>query len=74
MSTLDTGRRGASVDHTFRKTGLSVGVVAGTAKDKPFGHEFYRQPVGDTVFYRVALGNDNKEKRKNFADAEAKRL
>ena len=75
MSTLDTGRRGESTDQTFNRTGLSVGYVAGTARDKPFGHSFYRSPVGDTTFYKVTVGNaDNKEKRKNFADLEAKRL
>ena len=76
MSSLDTDcRRGISTDHTYRKTGLSVGIVAGTKLDKPFGHHFYKSPVGDTVYYKISVGNaDNKEKRKNFADLEAKRL
>ena len=38
MSSLDTDRRGISTDYTYRKTGLSVGLVAGTKTDKPFGH------------------------------------
>ena len=64
MSTLDTQRNaGASNDLTFRKTGLSVGIVAGTEADKPFGHSFYRSPIADNTFYRVTVGNaDNKEK------------
>ena len=75
MSSLDTDRRGISTDYTYRKTGLSVGLVAGTKTDKPFGHQFYKSPIGDTTFYKISVGNaDNKEKRKNFADLEAKRL
>ena len=45
MSTLETNRPGGhcdSTDYTYRRTGMSVGVVAGTKRDKPFGHEFYR--------------------------------
>lgn len=78
MSTFETIRPGGPSDpaeYTFRRTGLSVGVVAGTQRDKPFGHHFYRTPVADSVFYRISVGNaENKEKRKNFADLEAKRL
>ena len=49
-------------------TGLSVGVVAGTAKDAPFGHSFYRSPTRDTK-YRIALGNSiNNEKHKSFVE------
>ena len=78
MTSLDSRREhraAASTDYTYRRTGLSVGLVAGTAVDKPFGHDFYRSPVADQVFYKITVGNTNyKEKCKNFADLEAKRL
>ena len=55
-------------------TGLSVGVVAGTAKDAPFGHSFYRSPTRDTK-YRIALGNSiNNEKHKSFVEIVANKL
>ena len=54
---------------------MSVGYVAGTDRFDPFGIQFYRSPVADDTYYRAKLGNDmNTEKRKNFADLEAKRL
>ena len=55
-------------------TGLSVGVVAGTTKDAPFGHSFYRSPTIDTK-YRIHLGNSvNNEKNKCFVDIVANKL
>ena len=53
---------------------MSVGLAAGTEKVSPFGFDFYKSPVHDAR-YRISLGNSlNIEKRKNFADLEAKRL
>ena len=61
-------------DVVFRRTGLSVGLVAGTDKDEPFGFDFYRSPKVD-VKYKISTGNaDGKDKLRNFADIEAKRL
>ena len=73
-ATLETPRKEMLVDDTMRKTGLSVGVVAGTAKDNPFGHHFYRSPVRDTK-YRISLGNaTNNEKHKSFVEITANKL
>ena len=60
-------------DKTYRRTGLSVGKVAGT-ETKPFVYDFYKSPIHD-IRYKISIGNSlNSEKRKNFADLEAKRL
>lgn len=56
---------------------MSVGYVAGTERLKPFetAGSNYKTPVADDIWYRVKVGDEmNKEKRKNFADLEAKRL
>ena len=72
-----TGRERAqpqSLDRTFQKTGLSVGLAAGTERTQPFGHSFYHSPKADTK-YRISIGHtSNNEKLKNFADLEAKLL
>lgn len=61
------------MDRTFQKTGLSVGLVAGTIKNEPFGHTFYRSPIRDNK-YRIAFGHSvNVEKNKNFTDRFAGR-
>ena len=74
ISTLDSPERQQPFDRTFQKTGLSVGVVAGTTRTDPFGFDFYQSPKIDCK-YRIGVGNStNNEKRKNFADLEAKRL
>lgn len=66
--------RQASNDATFRKTGLSVGLVIGTMKPAPFGHNFYKSPKADSK-YRISVGNATlTERRKNFADLEAKNV
>ena len=63
-----------TIDATFRRTGLSVGRVAGTENNNPFGHSFYRSPKED-VKYRISIGNStNNEKMKSFVELEAKRL
>lgn len=55
-------------------TGLSVGLVAGTEKNEPFGHSFYRSPAADTK-YRISIGNATaNEKLKNTFDLGAKKL
>ena len=60
-------------DRTYRRTGLSVGKVAGT-ETSPFVYDFYKSPIHD-IRYKISIGNSlNSEKRKNFADLEAKRL
>jgi len=62
------------LDRTFQATGLSVGLVAGTQKDTPFGHPLYRAPTCDTR-YRIEMGNAaNKEKNKSYVDRVATRL
>ena len=77
-------RRGESVnltprqpefeDRTFRRTGMSVGLVAGTEKTNPFGHSFYRSPIADTR-YKIAFGHSvDNQKHKNFTDRIATRL
>jgi hypothetical protein len=55
-------------------TGLSVGVVAGTERNTPFGHALYRSPIRDTK-YRIALGNStNQEKHKSFVEIVANKV
>lgn len=49
-------------------------LVAGTLKPSPFGFDFYTSPKVDHK-YKISTGNaDNKRRRENFADLEAKRL
>ena len=61
-------KRQPAMDRTFQRTGLSVGLVAGTEKNEPFGHTFYRSPIRDTK-YRINFGHSvNVEKNKNFTD------
>ena len=55
-----------SSDIVFRRTGLTVGYVAGTQRDKPFGTDEYRAPFADHA-YKIATMGTNKENRKNFA-------
>ena len=51
-----------------------MGLVAGTQRVDAFGFDFYNAPKDD-LSYRISVGNAaNTEKRKNFADLEAKRL
>ena len=72
-ATLETPRKDF-VDRTLAATGLSVGNVAGTEKNQPFGHSFYRSPTRDTK-YRIALGNSvNNEKHKSFVEIVANKL
>jgi len=53
---------------------MSVGLVAGTEKNDPFGHSFYRSPIIDAK-YRIAFGHSvNNEKNKNFTDRIKTRL
>ena len=62
------------MDRTFQRTGLSVGVVAGTVKAEPFGYSFYSPPAADTK-YRISVGHaSNRDKRKNFADLHAENI
>ena len=64
----------ATRDMTFNKTGLSVGLVAGTEKTEIFGNSFYRTPTADTK-YRISTGNaTNKEKQMSFVEKESRRL
>jgi len=44
LSTLDSPERKQQLDRTFMKTGLSVGVVAGTTRTEAFGFDFYKSP------------------------------
>ena len=56
---------------------MSVGYVTGTERFRPFeaAGSDYNPPIADDIFYRVKTGDDmNKEKRRNFADLEAKRM
>ena len=71
-ASTDLEKRSVTVDKTFAKTGLTVGQLAGTERKNPFGHQFYRSPKADTK-YNISIGHPcNREKRKNFADLEAK--
>ena len=54
----------------FRKTGLSVGYVAGTQRKKAFGFDLYNVPKADHRYKILNLGSNN-EKRKNFAQSAA---
>lgn len=70
MTIAESGDHGN--DATFRRTGLSVGVVAGTQRSMAFGFDNYTSPKIDTK-YRIAIGNTTQNsKLKNFADLEAK--
>ena len=59
-------RMSVSSDIVFRRTGLTVGYVAGTQRDKPFGTDEYRAPFADHA-YKISTMGTNKENRKNFA-------
>ena len=58
-------------DRIFQKTGLTIGEVAGTAKNKVFGIDLYNTPKGDNR-YRIPGSAEVKKPRMNFADIEAK--
>lgn len=52
---------------------MSVGYVAGTERDKPFGFDLYNAPAADHR-YRIETLGKNDEKRKNFAQTQADSL
>lgn len=49
-------------DMTFKRTGLSVGVVAGTVNTLAFGFEPYTIPIADQR-YRIQTTSQPKAKR-----------
>ena len=59
------------MDVVFNRTGLTVGQVAGTQRNRVFGFDPYINPAADHR-YRILGGSDNKRRRENFADLAAK--
>lgn len=63
-----------AIDKTFRTTGLSVGIVAGTQRTDAFGFDHYSSPKVD-FRYRIAFGNTvQNTKLKNFTEIHSKNL
>ena len=58
---------GPCSDVVFRNTGLSVGEVTGTKRNKVFGFEPYINPQADHK-YRIPGTAECKLKRENFAE------
>jgi len=62
---------GPCSDVVFRNTGLTVGEVSGTKRNKVFGFDPYINPKADHR-YRIPGTAECKLKRENFADRAAK--
>ena len=64
-------RSNTASDIVFRQTGMSVGYVAGTQREKPFGFDLYNAPAADHKYMLHTMCNF-KEKRVNFAEKEGR--
>ena len=57
-------------DVVMKRTGLSIGEVAGTQREKVFGVDFYKNPKADHK-YRILGSAGVRKKRMAFTDIEA---
>ena len=68
---MPKGKTTIENDVVFNRTGLSIGEVSGTWKNRVFGFEPYINPKEDHR-YRIAGTSEVKKPRQNFADLDAK--
>ena len=69
---LSPDRRPMTVDNdvVMKRTGLSIGVVAGTQREKVFGVDYYKNPKADHK-YRILGSAGVRKKRLAFTEIES---